>query len=1096
MAPTAPNKSINIGELSTQSLIANNPWVAQPLTRNPVAFDINPQDLFKPIIAPVIKTPQQLMKPMSQNIPVSTPQTLPTEQPTLTSNTLPAQAPKLSIQEFAQIIKTKNPEYAQIDDKQLVDKMIAKYPTYVDRVDYNISNQITQAPVRVEPQFAFGANKLQDQTQPIQGGLRRGISWLWGDWWAAEWINPVGKVFEWIDNAMQKIPVVTKSNIENAFNKLVPWFGDSMTEWWWPNVIQMLANVPWSLLKTASATARWVTNPVDTLQWLYKLVATNEWHQTIKDRYGSMDNFAKSMDQDPVWVASDILTVVQGGAGIVSKWARIAGAGAKVLWATNTLWKLTAFADDASRLWATAWWAADLWLWEVMAWVNQKVSWIANTPLRIAAKTALAPTRPIETILENSKNPISKENMKERADQMLTNMNRITKPQQEKFAQMAGETVGEFLNNRGITEWGDKSVAKIADKFVESMTKADQWLDAIKWLYKNEDLWLMIDDTVRYAKATLNPEADRLVSLQAKHSAEGVTMTETNEVKRFFQKNNKFSYWKDITAGEKTARATNLDTRVRDRQFKTADENGFGNLKQINKETQGYRYLLDKITKNENGRLGNNSITLTDWIVAGQVAIDPSAIALLVGKKVASSNWFRSGVVKILNKVSSHKNIWDLTLDLGKIQQIQDEKSLNKYLSLPLKENVNTPTLNLRNSANGNAWAIVWTNAVLSPKATVKPQTIVRETWVATKPGTTKWQDIVKKMDEQLRAKKAGENSIATELKRLESDPTLEKAHFNDVTRKWYLTQYWPIDKIEQDRGREVYEIKGKSYKAGEVEIFKTKQVVKPVVRKYTSAQDLKIDSLKQYKQQGQRRASYLNDYLNWRSIDDLTGDQVDKIHELINKRKRDDGSIAEAESVIWWENPVKTAPKITPTSKIDPKQVTTPNKVNDELQAIAKQVKDKTSQQVDLTKAPKTDIIDTMKTTNLLHKEAKNYYSVQEMLDHTVYYRWETLWWSNYYSTDFEYDKDFTPTWLNSEVKKVHITQSDIFVDKELPSANSELEITSTINKAKKLWKKAIMVSEWKWQPKSIFVFDKSSIKTESQLRTQREQANKPTTK
>lgn len=37
-----------------------------------------------------------------------------------------------------------------------------------------------------------------------------------------EWINPVGKVFENIDNAIQKIPVVTKDNVANAFNKLVP----------------------------------------------------------------------------------------------------------------------------------------------------------------------------------------------------------------------------------------------------------------------------------------------------------------------------------------------------------------------------------------------------------------------------------------------------------------------------------------------------------------------------------------------------------------------------------------------------------------------------------------------------------------------------------------------------------------------------------------------------------------------------------------------------------------------------------------------------------------------------------------------------------
>lgn len=126
------------------------------------------------------------------------------------------------------------------------------------------------------------------------------------------------------------------------------------------------------------------------------------------------------------------------------------------------------------------------------------------------------------------------------------------------------------------------------------------------------------------------------------------------------------------------------------------------------------------------------------------------------------------------------------------------------------------------------------------------------------------------------------------------------------------------------------------------------------------------------------------------------------------------------------------------------------------------------------------------------LYEEAKKYKSAEDMVKNNIYYRWETWWWWNYYSTDFDFARDFTPSGLDSEVKKAHIVPNDILIEKELPSANSEKEISSIINKAKKLWKKAIMVSEWKWQPNSIFVFDKSSIKTESQLRKIREEANR----
>jgi len=40
------------------------------------------------------------------------------------------QEPKLTRKEFAQKIKTKYPDYKDIDDNELTDKMLAKYPEY------------------------------------------------------------------------------------------------------------------------------------------------------------------------------------------------------------------------------------------------------------------------------------------------------------------------------------------------------------------------------------------------------------------------------------------------------------------------------------------------------------------------------------------------------------------------------------------------------------------------------------------------------------------------------------------------------------------------------------------------------------------------------------------------------------------------------------------------------------------------------------------------------------------------------------------------------------------------------------------------------
>ena len=89
-----------------------------------------------------------------------------------------------------------------------------------------------------------------------------------------------------------------------------------------PNVIKFFGNIPSSAVKTFTATVRGMTNPYDTLKWLYKIAATEEWHQAILNRYGSWDAFAEAMNTDPVWVADDILAVAELWGNIVSWWLK------------------------------------------------------------------------------------------------------------------------------------------------------------------------------------------------------------------------------------------------------------------------------------------------------------------------------------------------------------------------------------------------------------------------------------------------------------------------------------------------------------------------------------------------------------------------------------------------------------------------------------------------------------------------------------------------------------------------------------------------------------------------------------------------------
>ena len=116
-----------------------------------------------------------------------------------------------------------------------------------------------------------------------------------------------------------------------------------------PNVIQFFGNIPSSAVKTFTATVRWLTNPYDTMKWLYKIALTEEWHQAILDRYWSWDAFAKAMNTDPVWVADDILAVAEWLTSVAKWWLK-------------TAWKMTwnqSFTNAANKISSWNIWSAN-----------------------------------------------------------------------------------------------------------------------------------------------------------------------------------------------------------------------------------------------------------------------------------------------------------------------------------------------------------------------------------------------------------------------------------------------------------------------------------------------------------------------------------------------------------------------------------------------------------------------------------------------------------------------------------------------------------------------------------------------------------------
>ncbi len=229
---------------------------------------------------------------------------------------------------------------------------------------------------------------------------------------------------------------------------------------------------------------------------------------------------------------------------------------------------------------------------------------------------------------------------------------RIPKGEQVKFEKLTGKSVGQFLDETGNYGTPDKIVERLYADFTKSKQTADDALAQIQGNYKSEPVTTALkelDGKVERTSSPGAPDADfaRVKELVAKEKAEGLTMTEINEVKRIYERRVRLDYLKGNVA-EDVTRANNVDNALRTWQFAEAEKAGLTNLPEINKFTQANRQLMDALGKEISGSAGNNALGLTDAILLAGGS--PESIASLVVKKTFSDPGFQSFAAKKLSK--------------------------------------------------------------------------------------------------------------------------------------------------------------------------------------------------------------------------------------------------------------------------------------------------------------------------------------------------------------------------------------------------------------------------------------------------------------
>lgn len=240
------------------------------------------------------------------------------------------------------------------------------------------------------------------------------------------------------------------------------------------------------------------------------------------------------------------------------------------------------------------------------------------------------------------------------AEAIMQRVARIPKGKQAGFEQMAGESVGSYLDKRGIYGNTEKISQQLSDRFMKSKAVADEAIASLPGEFKATPIKTALNELMQREKRISSPgvlSADfkTVQGLLSRYNKSGLTMKEINEVKRLYERNVRLEYKKSLgSSPDDIARSTTLDTALRNWQFMQAQKLGLKNLPEINKETRLARQLLDDIGKENAGIAGNNAMTLTDWIMLS--GGDPAAISGFLVKKGFSNKDVQSWIAKNVSK--------------------------------------------------------------------------------------------------------------------------------------------------------------------------------------------------------------------------------------------------------------------------------------------------------------------------------------------------------------------------------------------------------------------------------------------------------------
>lgn len=445
---------------------------------------------------------------------------------------------------------------------------------------------------------------------------------------------------------------------------------------------QTLANVPRSAMNLVGGVAQAVAHPLQTGKNLVQLgvggvantlesiadlagvknaeqifdLGSEEVASAVGDfyaqRYGGIENAAKTLRDDPVGFLSDLGAVVSGVGGVIKGGASLAQAGARVATTgmspvslTSTAAKVGRVASQAQNVGSTL----------VKTGINME-------PLVIAGKGTVYAGGKIRSAVQDAFG----------AERQMSTALKLHPTMNEKFARSTmsgGETPAMYAIRKGVS---GGSRAEIAEKFQNiadvSRRHVDDTLARFRQTYDVADEVPRVRDVLQKIldKYEASPTGNEAVisHVKALMRRERMSLTDINGVKRMID--DAFDLYKREPTEVERAAIEGMENMRWELQSFIEDQaklKGFDDIGIFNKDTQLSTFMAKAIERADMSKYGNNILSLTDSIIAsalagGGLAVGSgglgffTAAGVLLTRKILGSVRFKTTFAKYISRIT------------------------------------------------------------------------------------------------------------------------------------------------------------------------------------------------------------------------------------------------------------------------------------------------------------------------------------------------------------------------------------------------------------------------------------------------------------